>query len=139
MSHKFFITVFGKKYAKSTPIHGGVYPIPPNRGDAKEVTTGDTLLVYCTKGYQDEAGHTYNRQSPGMGIVTSVEERDERLYFHYHYEPFKTPVERPSIMACLEDNEKRNFTNPGISNCWVRKIKSSSFQCVLNRKNWFPN
>jgi hypothetical protein len=135
MGPKFFVTVFGKIYAKSSPIDGGVYPIPPNRGDAKEVTTGDTLLIYCTKGYQDEAGHRYNKQSPGIGIVTGVEERDERLYFHYRYEQFKTPVERSSIMTCLTDKEKRNFANPGISNCWVRQIESSSFRCLMERKN----
>ena len=128
---KYFIAVFGKMHAKEHPIYGGLYPINSSYGDAKEIAEGDIMLVYCTKFYEDIAGNMYDKESPGIGKVNGVEKHEEQVYVHYDYESFDTPIERAVIMDCLAPDEKNYFINPGLKHCWLRKIKRSSFQCIL--------
>lgn len=128
---RYFIAVFGKKYAKEHPIHGGSYPINPNYGDANRVSNGSVMLVYCTEFYEDEAGHIYNKESPGIAQATYVGKCKERICIRYDYEPFGTPIERVDIMSCLLQDEKNNFINPGNKNNLLREISPASFQRIL--------
>ncbi len=53
-------------------------------------------LLYCFKNYLD-----HSDEIPGLGLVYSIDESDDRKTLWYHFVPFASPIESDTIRMKL--------------------------------------
>lgn len=128
---KYFIAVFGEKYADKYPVDGGHYPLGRLSNKYSYVEKGDVMLLYCTGSY---LGH--DMEAPAIAIVVDTQTSEEGYTLQYRYLPLDQPVPRYSINESLEEEEKNYFVNPGAN--FIFEITNTSFRKLLKDRyiNW---
>ncbi|MGA2158042.1 MAG: hypothetical protein ABSG90_02365 [Dehalococcoidia bacterium] len=120
----YFIAVFGEKYANTSPVDGGKYPLSP-ADCPSTISAGDTMVLYCTASYPG-----YYMEAVGLGEVTKVQQNTNEVVIYYKYSPFSQTVSRNKIKACLDGSEMRRFKYLHLSRNWLFEISSPSFNCI---------
>lgn len=120
----YFIAVFGEKYAKDSPVDGGKYPLS-DADCPKDISVGDTLLLYCTATYPG-----YYKEAVGVGKVTNIQSTNGQTEVYYSYSALSQEVSRDAIINCLSSSEQRRFKSIRFSRNWLFEISKSSFNCI---------
>ncbi len=118
----YFFVLFGKKYAPTRPVEGGVYPLSNRYVSREGVTTGDVMLLYCAGDYP---GH--DKEAPGVGIVICTETGGAEEVIYYQYFPLDKAVPLGTIRATIPGLRPRL---DWIRNC-VQKISNADFRAAL--------
>jgi hypothetical protein len=128
---KYFIAVFGEKYADKDPVDGGHYPLGRLSNKYSYIVKGDVMLLYCTGSY---LGH--DMEAPAIAIVVDTQTSEEGYTLQYRYLPLDQPVPRYSINESLEEEEKNYFVNPGAN--FIFEVANTSFRKLLKDRyiNW---
>lgn len=121
---KYFFLSFGEPYAKEHPVEGGVYPHLKGLVSGSGIAAGDVMLLYCCEYYP---GH--EKETPGVGVVTSTQTGGAKETIYYQYFPLCHPVDWDTITANIP--ELKGNTNFSLAGNWLRKISNSSFRAAI--------
>ena len=123
---QYYFVAFGSAHINQS-IDGGSYGHRSGFIENSNVSPGDVMLLYCTKGY---LGH--HQEAPGIGVVTGVELDGTRGVINFQYFPLDHPLSLDSAKSAIP--ELKDNTNFGFRGNWLRKIASSSFRAALTDK-----
>ena len=122
---RYFLAVFGEKYAKTHPVHGGCYPVPRSFCPPG-ISEGDKIVLFCLRDYP-----VHGWTAPGIGKVIRIQHSASSIDVHYEYRPMEPPIGRSAIMDCLNNNERKQLKYPRLKPHWLREIEKASFNCIV--------
>jgi len=125
---RYFLAVFGEKYANKHPVDGECYPVPRPYCPAA-ISENDKIVLFCLLDYP-----RYGWTVPGIGEVTQREDSGDDVYVHYRYKPIDPPIGRNALMDCLDDEETKQLKYPRLKCYWLREIKQASFNCIVRER-----
>jgi hypothetical protein len=121
---RYFIAVFGEKYASKDPVNGGCYPVS-RRFCPSTISEGDKMLLFCLKDYP---GHSW--EAPGIGEVTRMAVHGGNINVYYKYGLTIPPIKRRAIWNCLTPSERKQLQYPRLPTYHLREISHSSAKCI---------
>ena len=121
---RYFFVAFGLEHSSKHPVDGGIYPHIDGYVTNSGITKGDVMMLYFCGNYPG-----YDREVPGIGIVTSVENEGNRKVIYYQYLPLCNTITLKQAKVAIP--ELRNKTNFGWKSNWLRNIDSFSFRNAI--------
>ncbi len=122
---RYFMAIFGKKYATEAPVDGGHYK--PYEGWINNIgiSKGGKVLLYCAASYP---GHCM--EVLGIGEVCYV----EGSTVYYNYKALQSPVPLSIIRDCFTPVDRDKVKNMRFNRFRLFEVESSSFWCAVGER-----
>lgn len=122
---RYFLAVFGEKYANEHPVDGECYPVPRSYCPPV-ISENDKIVLFCLLDYPG-----YGWTASGIGDITRREDSGDDVYVYYRYRPMDPPISRDALMDCLDDEERKQLKYPRLKCYWLCEIKQASFDGIV--------